>query len=174
MVSQYWGGTIRWMSSGELNLKIVAEVEERITEEGLRNSSAKMIPANCVLIGLAGQGKTRGTAAMNLVPLCTNQSIAAIFPNSNFVSRFLYYNFDSRYNELRELSAGDGGRGGLNLRIIRQVTVPFPSFEEQSAIAAVLSDMDAEITALEAKLNKARQVKQGMMQELLTGRIRLV
>ena len=52
--------------------------------------------------------------------------------------------------------------------------MPFPTLEEQSAIAAVLSDMDAEITALETELAKARQIKQGMMQELLTGRIRLV
>jgi type I restriction enzyme S subunit len=52
--------------------------------------------------------------------------------------------------------------------------IPFPSFDEQTAIAEILSDMDAEIAALEGKLSKARQVKQGMMQELLTGRIRLV
>jgi len=54
-----------------------------------------------------------------------------------------------------------------------EIALP-PTFQEQTAIAAVLSDMDAEIAALEAKLAKARQVKQGMMQELLTGRIRLV
>ena len=52
--------------------------------------------------------------------------------------------------------------------------VPYPSLPEQTAIAEILSDMDAEIAALEGKLSKARQVKQGMMQELLTGRIRLV
>lgn len=173
-VPKYWGGPIRWMSSGELNLKAVDEVEGRITEDGLRNSSTKLIPANCVLVGLAGQGKTRGTVAMNLIPLCTNQSIAAIFPNESFIPSYLYYNLDSRYDELRELSAGDGGRGGLNLTIIRSLVIPFPSLAEQTAIAAVLSDMDAEIAAHEAKLAKARAVKQGMMQELLTGRIRLV
>ncbi len=174
MVSEYWGGEIRWMSSGELNLKIVAEVDGRITDEGLRNSSTKMLPANCVLIGLAGQGKTRGTVAMNLIPLCTNQSIAAIFLNSSFVPEYLYHNLDSRYDELRELSAGGGGRGGLNLTIIRRMTVPFPSLEEQTAIATILSDMGAEIAALEEKLAKTRAIKQGMIQELLTGRIRLV
>ena len=173
-VPQYWGGAIRWMNSGELNLRMVSEVEGRITEEGLRNSSTKMIPANCVLIGLAGQGKTRGTVALNLLPLCTNQSIAAILPNSTFAPRYLYYNLDSRYEELRELSAGEGGRGGLNLTIIRQMTVPFPCIEEQAAIAAILSDMDSEIGALEAQLAKVRQLKQGMIQQLLTGRIRLV
>ena len=55
----------------------------------------------------------------------------------------------------------------------REIHVPVPPFPEQDAIAAILSDMDAEIAALEAKLAKARQIKQGMMQELLTGRIRL-
>jgi type I restriction enzyme S subunit len=173
-VSQNWGGAIRWMNSGELHLKMVAEVEGRITEEGLRNSSTKMLPARCVLIGLAGQGKTRGTVAMNLVPLCTNQSIATILPNASYASEFLYHNLESRYDELRELSSGEGGRGGLNLTIIRQVTVPFPSLHEQTSISSILSDMDAEIAALEAKLAKARHLKQGMMQELLTGRIRLV
>jgi len=173
-VPDYWGGTIPWMNSGELNLKMVPDVEGRITDEGLQNSSTKIIPPNCVLIGLAGQGKTRGTVAMNLIPLCTNQSIAAIFPNPSFSSRYLYYNLDSRYDELRELSAGDGGRGGLNLTIIRSLAIAFPTLPEQTAIAAILSDMDEEIAVLEAKLTKTRQVKQGMMHELLTGRIRLV
>ena len=171
--ANYWGGSIRWMSSGELNLKLVAEVEGRITAEGLRNSSTKMIPERCVLIGLAGQGKTRGTVAMNLVELCTNQSIAAILPNQTFVPEYLYYNLDARYDELRGLSTGDGGRGGLNLTIIRALSVPFPTLAEQTAIAAVLSDMDAELAALEARRDKTRALKQGMMQALLTGRIRL-
>ncbi len=174
LIREYWGGSTRWMSSGELNLKIVSEVEGRITEVGLHNSSAKMLPKKCVLIGLAGQGKTRGTVAMNMVELCTNQSIAAILPNAGFVSEYLYYNLDARYEELRDLSAGEGGRGGLNLTIIRSISVDFPSLREQVAIAAILSDTDAEITALEAKLSKARQLKQGMMHNLLTGKIRLV
>jgi len=174
-VPAYWGGNIRWMSSGELHLKRVFEVEGRITEAGLKSSSTQLVPAQCVLIGLAGQGKTRGTVAINMVPLCTNQSIAAIFPNGSFEPLFLYYNLDTRYDELRELSSGDGGRGGLNLTLIRSLRVPLPpTKEEQGAIASVLADIDEEISAVEQKLAKARLVKQGMMQELLTGRIRLV
>lgn len=173
-IAEYWNGEIRWMNSGELNLKMVAEVEGRITVQGLRNSSTSLVPENCVLIGLAGQGKTRGTVAMNLVPLCTNQSIAAIFPNPDFVTKYLYYNLDSRYDELRELSTGEGGRGGLNLTIIRNLSIPFPSIEEQTAIATVLTDVDNELSSLETKLEKVRGIKRGMMQDLLTGKIRLV
>ena len=62
----------------------------------------------------------------------------------------------------------------VRLEMIADMTIPLPSVAEQTAIAEVLSDMDTEIEALENKLTKARQVKQGMMQELLTGRIRLV
>lgn len=111
---------------------------------------------------------------MNYVELCTNQSIAAIFPNPSFSSEYLYQNLDSRYEELRELSSGGGGRGGLNLTLIKGLEIPFPSVEEQTAIAEVLSDMDAELAALEARREKTRLLKQGMMQELLTGKTRLV
>jgi len=174
LVPSYWGGSIPWMNSGELNLKLVEDVDGRVTEKGLNNSSTKMIPRKCVLIGLAGQGKTRGTVAMNLTELCTNQSIAAIFPNSSFAPEYLYHNLDARYDELRELSSGDGGRGGLNLTIIKAIEVAFPPLSEQTAIAAILSDMDAELSALEQRRDKTRAIKQGMMQELLTGKTRLV
>lgn len=169
----YWGGSIPWMSSGELHLKRVFDVAERITDLGLANSSTKYIPEESILIGLAGQGKTRGTVAISKIKLCTNQSIAAIFPSKDHSTDYLFYNLDSRYEELRGLSTGDGGRGGLNLTIIRRLKVPYPTLEEQKAIANILSDMDTEIQILEQRLAKTRQIKQGMMQELLTGRTRL-
>jgi type I restriction enzyme S subunit len=174
LISYYWGGFIKWMNSGELNKKVVHDVEGRITEAGLKNSSTKVVPANCVLIGLAGQGKTRGTVALNTVELCTNQSIAAIYPNKKiFDSQYLFYNLESRYEELRSLSTGEGGRGGLNLKIIRNILLPFPSLKEQRAIAQILSDIDTEIITLEKRSTKTQAIKQGMMQELLTGRTRL-
>lgn len=170
----YWGGHIPWMNSGELNLKRVHDVEGRITEEGLKNSSTKTIPPGCVLIGLAGQGRTRGTAAINTISLTTNQSIAAIHPSQKHISEYLYHNLDFRYEELRAMSTGDGGRGGLNLGIIRNAVVPLPEISEQTAIATMLNDIDTEITALEARREKTLRLKQGMMQELLSGRIRLI
>lgn len=145
-ISEYWGGSIPWMSSGELNNKKIYDVEGRITQKGMQNSSAHLIPKYCVLIGLAGQGKTRGTAAYNYISLCTNQSIAAIYPNDKkFDSRFLYYIIDSMYESLRELSSGDGGRGGLTKGLISNLEIYMPEVPEQQAVAQVLSDMDSEI-----------------------------
>lgn len=173
-VRSYWGGVHPWMSSGELHLKKVYDVKERITDKGLENSSTKYIPKNSILIGLAGQGKTRGTVAISKISLCTNQSIGAILPSKEFDSEYLYYNLDTRYEELRSLSTGDGGRGGLNLTILRNLLFLFPSKKEQTAIATTLSDMDAEIQALQQRLGKTKDIKQGMMQQLLTGKVRLL
>ena len=170
---EYWNGEILWMSSGELNNRRIHNVIGRITELGYNNSSTHMIPENCVLIGLAGQGKTRGTVAVNYVELCTNQSIAAIFPSKEHNSEYLYQNLWSRYEELRELSSGDGGRGGLNLTIIKNFPCAFPKLQEQNRIAEALSDVDSMISSLEKLIAKKKAVKQGAMQELLTGKKRL-
>lgn len=171
---KYWNGTIRWMNSGELNLKYVREVENRITQLGYDTTSTHILPKYCVLLGLAGQGKTRGTAAINLIELCTNQSIAAILPSADHNPFFLYHLLDSKYQELRTISSGEGARGGLTKKQVEDFVVSLPNLEEQKAIAKVLTDMDEEISALEAKLRKYEQLKKGMMQQLLTGKIRLV
>ena len=172
-VPRYWGGDIRWMSSGEIHGKRITEVVGRITSEGLRESAAQLLPVGTVLMALAGQGKTRGTVAVSRVELSTNQSIAGILPSAEHDSDFLYYNLDTRYSELRGESSGEGGRGGLNLTIIKKLDVLMPELDEQRAIASALAAIDDEIDTSQLKLNKARVIKQGMMQQLLTGRVRL-
>ncbi len=172
--SKYWGGNIPWMNSGEINLKQVFSVEGRITEIGLQKSSTKLIPENSILIALAGQGKTRGTVAINRVKLCTNQSIAAIMPNAKQLnSEFLYFNLDNRYRELRSMSTGDGGRGGLNLSILKSIKLHLPSLTEQQKIASVLTNADREIELLEQQLTDLKQEKKALMQQLLTGKRRV-
>ena len=166
-ISEYWNGNIKWMSSGELNNKRIYDVVGRITEIGLNNSSANMIPKNSILIGLAGQGKTRGTAAINYVDLSTNQSIAAILPSKYFNSEFLYQCIDKRYEELRELSSGGGGRGGLNKTLIMNLPILLPPLPEQEKIAEVLSDIDELIESTQKLIDKKKDLKTATMQKLL-------
>lgn len=173
-INEYWeNGTIRWMSSGELNNKIIYDVNGRITQKGYDNTGTHMLPKNCVLIGLAGQGKTRGTAAYNKVELCTNQSIAAILPNSKYESKYLYFYIDSLYDKLRLLSAGDGGRGGLNKQILQNLEIAMPPLNEQHRIASALTSIDNLISSLGKLTEKKNNIKQGTMQQLLTGKTRL-
>jgi type I restriction enzyme S subunit len=165
---EYWGGQIPWMSSGEVNLRRVSFVEGRITSLGLENSSTKMIPENSVLMALAGQGKTRGKVAINEVPLCINQSLAAIAAHESILStEFLFHDLDFRYLELRAISSGDGGRGGLNLRIIKSISIPLPPLPEQKAIAAILGTVDEKLDALSSRMTETEELKKGLMQRLL-------
>lgn len=173
-VSEYWNGNIPWMNSGEINLRKIYAVEGRITKAGLANSSTKMIPKDSVLIALAGQGKTRGTVAINKIPLCINQSIAAIVLKCEIASvEYIYFNLESRYSELRAMSSGDGGRGGLNLSILRSIRITLPPLEEQRKITSVLVASDREIESIQQSLDSLKQEKIALMQQLLTGKRRV-
>lgn len=164
---EYWNGNIPWMNSGELNNKRIYSVSNFITSKGLKESSTKLIPPLCILIGLAGQGKTRGTAAINYIELCTNQSIASIHPNEDvFDSEFLFQLIDSMYDMLRHLSSGDGGRGGLNLQIIKEIELFLPKMKEQQKIASFLSSLDEIITAQAEVIEQLKLHKKGLMQRL--------
>jgi len=78
-VIAYWeNGTIPWMNSGEVNKETVYFTDKKITQAGYDSCSTKMIPANAVVVALAGQGKTRGTVARTRIELCTNQSLCSI------------------------------------------------------------------------------------------------
>jgi len=102
-----------------------------------------------------------------------NQQINAIVPNAEHDADFLYYLIDSRKQYLLA-NAGITATSIISKRVFSELLFSIPPLPEQRAIAAVLSDMDAEIAALEARREKTRVLKQGMMQELLTGKTRLV
>ncbi len=167
--AEYWGGHIPWMNSGEINLKQIYDVAGRITKLGLDNSSTKLLPKNCVLIALAGQGSTRGKVAINRIELCTNQSIAAYIVSSNNLDfEFLYHNLASRYNELRLISSGNETRGGLNLTILRSVKIYLPPLPEQEKIAEILSCWDQAIETMEKLITAKIKLKKALMKRLLT------
>lgn len=171
---EFWGGDIPWMSSGEINQRQIHDVEGRITDLGLKSSSTKLIPKNNVLIALAGQGSTRGKVGINRIDLSTNQSIAAIIPDQSRLDfEFLFYYLDYRYQELRALSSGDGGRGGLSLRILRQIKVFLPPMEEQKAIAVLLNCADKQIDTQMRAAERLAVEKSCLMQQLMAGKRRV-
>ena len=143
----YWEPKeIPWLSSGEVHKKYVTETDNMISEEGLNNSSAKWIEEGSVLIALAGQGKTRGTAAIARIPLTTNQSIAAIKFDESVSPDYAFQNLDSRYDELRNISSGDGTRGGLNKQLLSDLEITLPTLEEQKKLGDYFYTLDHLIT----------------------------
>ena len=146
---EYWeNGTIPWMSSGEVNQEEVTFTEKKITQKGYDETSTKMVPVGTVVIALAGQGKTRGKVAITRIPLCTNQSLCAIVVDETVISKYLFHYLRSQYARIREISSGDGTRGGLNLKMIKAYVVPVPPIEVQEEIVRILDSYTEKIDEL--------------------------
>ena len=166
-VLEYWNPKeVPWLSSGEVHKKYITYTDDKISKKGLDHSSAKIIKENSVLIALAGQGKTRGTVAINRIPLSTNQSIAAMIFNDNIVPEFIFSNLDNRYNELRRISSGDGSRGGLNKLLIGNIIIPYTDKLEQDKIGQFFSLLDHLITLHQRKCDEVKKMKKYMLQNM--------
>ena len=167
---EYWeNGTIPWMSSGEVNLGIIYQTEKFITELGLKNSSAKFVPKNSIVIALAGQGKTRGKVARIKIDLTTNQSLASLTFDEKLVnSDYVYHFLESQYENLRQISSGNGNRGGLNLQMISSYQIPIPPLDVQAEIVRILDAFTAVTAELTAELNMREKQYQYYRDKLLS------
>ncbi|MDT7042676.1 restriction endonuclease subunit S [Candidatus Nitronereus thalassa] len=159
---------------GTLHLSGLAYIDD----DTHNNFSATELRQDDVLLNITGASIGRSAIAdARLAGGNVNQHVCIIRTDSgeiasSFINYFLLSSLGQQ--QIDSFQAG-GNREGLNFGQIRSIKLPLPPTKsEQTAIATILTDMDAEIAALEAKLAKARQLKQGMMQKLLTGRIRLV
>ena len=166
---EYWeNGNIPWMSSGEVNHAIVYATEKMITKLGFDSCSTKMVPANTVVVALAGQGKTRGTVALTKIPLCTNQSLCSIVLKGALDSSFLFHYLRGQYDKLRRISSGDGTRGGLNLKMINSFEVPVPPLPVQREIVRILDSFTSLEAELEAELEARRKQYEYYRDQLLS------
>ncbi|MEY1272786.1 restriction endonuclease subunit S [Proteus mirabilis] len=166
----FYGGDVKWITSSDLNLGVIHDVAGRITDSGLNGSSAKLVAVGTLLIAL--YGATAGICAITRITAAINQAVLAIIP-AKYNSEYLFY-WLTKHKEMIIETYTQGGQPNLSGDIIRSIKLAFPPINEQTAIATILSDMDKEIQALKQRVSKIRQIKQGMMQELLTGKTRLV
>ena len=166
----YYGGSIPWITSGKLNDRYINSVNEHITEEGLKNSSTRLVKKECILIAM--YGATAGKVALNKLEGATiNQAVLALEPKSDYHNIYLFYLLEAKM--IKALNLVQGGQPNLNASIIKSIKVNFPSFEEQQKIAAALTTADHEITVLQQKIDALKQEKRGLMQQLLTGKRRV-
>ena len=170
-ISSYWGGDIDWYTPAEIGYaKYVNSSNRRITNEGLRNSAARVLPAGAILL------TTRASIGLRAIlkhEAATNQGFQSLIVNEESDSEFMYY-FLSTVAEEMESRASGSTFLEISSSKLKEIPIVVPqTVTEQQAIASVLLDMDAEIAALEAKRAKYESIKQGMMQELLTGKVSL-
>ena len=134
-VAEYWGGNIKWLKSGDVNLEQIYNCKGRITEEGLSHSNCKILLTDSVLIALNGQGKTRGTVAMLRTEAACNQSLVSMrsYDKTLLIPEYLYYFLKANYMKIRKIT-GHKQRHGLNMKIIGNMHVAIPPYEEQFSI----------------------------------------
>lgn len=133
---------IPWLKTGEVNYCRIYDTETYISKEGLARSSAKLIPANSVIIAMYGQGDTAGRVAINKIPLCTNQACCNLIINHEVANyEYVYYALCTLYDKLVSLKNG-GAQPNLNAGIIKNLEIKLPSLEIQNRIAKILSTYD--------------------------------
>ncbi len=130
------------MKTGEVKKCFVYETQEHITERGLRESSAKLIPANSLIVAMYGDGDTAGNVAINKVPLTTNQACCNFTLNPAIADyRFVYHYLKGSYDNLVGLKLG-GSQQNLNAATLKSFPINTPTLETQKKIAAILSAYD--------------------------------
>ena len=153
-IDEYWeNGTIPWMSSGEVNKKLIEHIDVKISESGFKNSSLEILPVGTVMMGLNGQGKTKGTVGLLRVESTCNQSLCGMIPYKNLSSEFLYFYLESQYRDLRGL-VGESQREGISVSFLSRYPVPIPPLEEQQLITRYLDKKTKQIDSLIEKIQK--------------------
>lgn len=168
--SDFYNGSIPFIGSGELNQETVTMTNKYLSEEGLNNSSAKLVNPGTLLVAM--YGATAGVCAITEITGAINQAVLAIIPNKKIETRFLFYKLLLQMPHVVYRMV-QGGQPNLSGSIIKSVKINYPEVEEQQKIASVLSAADKEIDLLKKELERLQQQKKGLMQVLLTGEVRV-
>ncbi len=171
---EYWeNGNIPWMSSGEINDEYIYSTTEHITELGLQNSNAKILPVNTVMLGLIGQGKTKGLTAILKTEVCCNQNLAYLIADEKYLHyRYLFYCFKAMYFYIRGL-VGES-QAGIYSYFLKKLHIPLPDIEQQIRISDYL---DTKCEAIKNSINKRERIiekftsyKRSLIYEVVTGK----
>ena len=171
-IPAYWGGRIPWCVPTDITAsrgKYLVTTTRSITPEGLASCGATLLPAGSLLLCSRA---TIGEIKIASMPVATNQGFKSMVSAESVDNEFLYYRLVTLKERMIELATGSTFLE-ISKRDVASIRIDLPPLPEQHAIATILSDMDAEIAALEHRLDKTRAIKRGMMQQLLTGSIRL-
>lgn len=174
-IKKYYNGNIKWVSSGELNYNVIFDTIEHISDEARAKTSLKIHPVNTFLMAITGleAAGTRGNCAILGVPATTNQSCMAVYGTEKLDIKYLFYFYSKNGDELAFKFCQGTKQQSYTASIVKKLPIILPTLPEQKRIAEALSDVDNMIISLEKLIAKKKAIKQGAMQELLTGKKRL-
>lgn len=171
-VASYWDGGISWCTPTDITRersRYLTRTERTISREGLEHSAAQLLPVGSLLLCTRA---TVGDVKIAITPVATNQGFKSLVPRQSVSNEFLYYKMLTLKEELASRGSGSTFLE-VSKRDVTNLRIKVPDYAEQIAIASALGDADDALAVLGQRLVKARDVKVGMMQQLLTGRTRL-
>lgn len=171
----YWGGEIPWVSSGEVQFGRIKDTKEKITKDGLKNSSTQINPKGSVLLGMIGEGKTRGQSAILDIDAANNQNCAALWvPNSGISSEYVFYWLWSQYEKTRSGSSGNN-QPALNKSLVEKMPIAISSIEEMAFIGNYLSEaltgVDKKISEIIFSLNQSDAQRKNILKSAFSGQL---
>lgn len=171
---RYWSGNIPWISATTLKHVEVAASDQCVTEEAVRAGS-KFAPIHSTLVLVRGSAlHSEIRASLVTARVCFNQDVKALVPNASIEPKFLTYSIQANASRLLKLVTSAGNTAGvLDTNMLKAFEILLPDPEVQRQIVSTFDDVTREIEILEERLAKARAIKIGTIQQLLTGRTRL-
>lgn len=168
--SDYYGGQIRWVKSGELNDDLIRFTEENITELGLNESSAKIFASGTLLMAM--YGATAGKVGILDFDAATNQAVCGIFPSERLNKNYLFYALISRRNELLNERYG-GAQPNISQTVIKSFKVPLPNSNVQKNVFKILSSSDFKLKSEENKKKAVQELFKSLLNDLMTAKVRV-
>lgn len=161
--SEFYGGRIPWVKTGELLDGSIFDSEEHVSEVALRETSLRLLPKGTLLVAMYGQGQTRGRTGLLECEATINQACFAILPNDRFVPEFLQFWFRFSYERLRHATENRGGnQPNLNGDVLRKENVPVPPLSEQIRIVERLREQFQEVERARAAVNEQLEAADGL------------
>ena len=156
----YENGTIPWLSSGEVNIGVIHSVKNYITQEGVDNSSAKMVPENSVVIAM--YGATAGQVGLLRIATTTNQAVCSVLPDNRYVPEYLYYAIKSKKDWMISQCAG-GAQPNISQGVIKRMEIIDAPYELQKQFASFVEQTDKSKLTVQQSLDKLELLKKALM-----------
>lgn len=164
----FWNGSIPWASVKDVVTHNPYDTQDHISEKGLQNSSSRIVPNGTLIVPTR---MALGHAVVFKVDVAINQDLKALYPKKNLLNQYLFHWFNSKKEFIERLGSGSTV-SGIQQNELKKIKFNLPSLPEQSRIIGVLNTWDRAIEKLKRKIEVKKEIKKGLMQELLTGKKR--
>lgn len=166
-ISEYWNGSVNWVSSGEVHFNNIYHTKETITMEGVNNSSTNIHTTGTILLAMIGEGRTRGQAAILCTNAAHNQNTAAILVSKTPCNpKYVYYFLMLNYENTRRVGSGNNQKA-LNKERVRALRFPFVTFSEQDEIVREIESRLFVCDSIEKTIDTALQETEALRQSIL-------